>query len=80
MQAPPIIMFDVAGNVVSSIGDPNAVPNSIHGCSFDHENNIWVGGNGNGIIQKYSHEGELLIQIGKRGEFDASTEPARASR
>jgi hypothetical protein len=64
-QAPPIIMFDAAGNVVSSMGDPGAVPNSIHGCSVDHENNIWVGGNGDGIIQKYSHEGNLLLQIGK---------------
>src|SRR5499433_1291136 len=72
LQAPPIIMFDAAGNVVSSMGDPASVPNSIHGCSFDHENNIWVGGNGDGIIQKYSHEGKLLLQIGKRGVYDTS--------
>ena len=72
LQAPPIIMFDAAGNVVSSMGDPGAVPNSIHGCSVDHENNIWVGGNGDGIIQKYSHEGKFLLQIGKRGVFDST--------
>lgn len=36
-QAPPIIMFDLAGNVIASWGDPNVVPHSIHGCSFDAE-------------------------------------------
>ena len=72
LQAPPIIMFDVAGGVVLSMGDPGAVPNSIHGCFADHENHIWVGGNGDGIIQKYSHDGKLLLQIGKRGVFDSS--------
>ena len=71
-QAPPIIMFDAAGNVVQSMGEASTVPNSIHGCFADHENNIWVGGNGDGIIQKYSHDGKLLLQIGKRGVFDSS--------
>ena len=71
-QAPPIIMFDLAGNVIASWGDPNVVPHSIHGCAFDPENNVWVGGNDDGIIQKYSHAGKLLLQIGTRGIFDTS--------
>ena len=71
-QAPPIIMFDQAGNVVASFGDPNVVPHSIHGCAFDSDNNVWVGGNDDGIIQKYTHEGKLLTQIGTRGMFDSS--------
>jgi len=71
-QAPPIIMFDLAGNVTASWGDPNVVPHSIHGCAFDPENNVWVGGNDDGIIQKYSHAGKLLLQIGTRGIFDTS--------
>src|ERR1700693_811885 len=71
-QAPSIIMFDMAGNVLASWGDPNVVPHSIHGCAFDPENNVWVGGNDDGIIQKYSHDGKLLMQIGKRGVFDTS--------
>jgi DNA-binding beta-propeller fold protein YncE len=70
--APPIIMFDSAGNMVRSWGDPNVVPNSIHGCFFDKENNVWVGGNDDGILQKYSHDGKLLQQIGTRGLFDSS--------
>jgi DNA-binding beta-propeller fold protein YncE len=71
-QAPPIIMFDMAGKVIASWGDPNIVPNSIHGCSFDSENNVWIGGNDDGILQKYSHDGKLLTQIGTRGVFDTS--------
>ena len=69
---PPIIMFDTTGNVVASWGDPETVPNSIHGCSFDSGNNVWVAGNQDAIVQKYSHDGELLMQIGTRGVFDTS--------
>src|ERR1700690_4433501 len=51
-QAPPILMFDAAGKLVNSWGDPDKVPNSIHGCAFDREHNVWVGANGDGILQK----------------------------
>jgi DNA-binding beta-propeller fold protein YncE len=71
-HGPPIVVFDAAGAVIQSMGDPSVVPASIHGCSFDKENNIWVGGNDDGIIQKYSHNGKLLMQIGKRGVFDTA--------
>jgi len=72
VQAPPILIFDQAGALVTSFGDPNVVPNSIHGCFFDKENNVWVGGNSDGIIQKYTHDGKLLMQIGTRGAVDSS--------
>jgi DNA-binding beta-propeller fold protein YncE len=71
-QAPPFLEFDPAGNLVSSFGDWEVVPNITHGCFIDHENNFWTAGNGDGIIQKYSHEGKLLLQIGKRGVVDTS--------
>ena len=70
MAAPSIIMFDKLGYMVRSWGDPDVVPDSIHGCTFDNDNNVYVAGNGDAIVQKYSHEGELLLQIGERGEFD----------
>ncbi|MBH98153.1 MAG: hypothetical protein CMM56_06840 [Rhodospirillaceae bacterium] len=72
MATPPIIMFDQQGDIVRAWGDPEVVPNSIHGCTFDIEDNLYVGGNADGIIQKYSHDGELLLQIGTRGEFDTT--------
>jgi len=71
-QAPSILIFDLAGNLVNSWGDSDTVPGTIHGCFADRENNIWITGNGDGIIQKWTHDGKLLMQIGKRGVFDSS--------
>jgi DNA-binding beta-propeller fold protein YncE len=71
-QAPPIIEFDSAGNVINSFGDPNIVPASIHGCTVDSHGNLYVAGNHDGIIQKYSQQGKLLLQIGARGRVDTS--------
>jgi DNA-binding beta-propeller fold protein YncE len=70
-RAPTFIMFNIDGDVIASWGDPEKVPGSVHGCSFDPDDNIWVAGNDDGIIQKYSHDGELLLQIGVRGQFDS---------
>ena len=67
---PPIMMFDLDGYLIASWGDPEKVPNSIHGCAFDADDNVWVAGNGDGIVQKHSHSGELLMQIGTRGVVD----------
>jgi DNA-binding beta-propeller fold protein YncE len=71
-QAPPIIEFDSAGSVINSFGDPKIVPNSIHGCTVDSHNNLYVAGNHDGIVQKYSPQGKLLLQIGTRGKLDSS--------
>ena len=71
-QAPPFIEFDEDGNVVNSFGDWKTVPNTTHGCTIDYESNLWTAGNGDGIIQKYSRDGRLLMQIGKRGVVDTS--------
>jgi DNA-binding beta-propeller fold protein YncE len=83
--SPPVIEFDKAGNVVNAWGDPtyntamqgtlgpgtNAVlPNSIHGCFVDYQDNVWIGGNGDGVVQKYSHNGTFLMQIGVKGVCD----------
>ena len=70
-SAPSIIKFDTAGNVVGSWGDRSSVPNSIHGCFVDRGSNVYVAGNSDGIVQKYSADGKLLFQIGTRGKFDS---------
>ena len=79
IAAPPVLEFDQAGNLVSSWGDatlaPSGVaavlPNSIHGCFVDYEGNVWIGGNADGIVQKWSHDGKkLLLQIGEKGACD----------
>src|SRR5579885_2963303 len=77
--APPVIEFDVAGNVVNSWGDPKIVPSGIHDCYFDNEGNMWIGGNTDAIAQKYSHDGKLLLQIGEKGKFDTSDGTAKGA-
>jgi DNA-binding beta-propeller fold protein YncE len=72
-QAPVAIEFDPDGNVVNSFGDPQSTPDTPHGCAVDTDNNLWMTGNGDGIVQKYSHDGsKLLLQIGKKGVVDSS--------
>ena len=77
LQAPSVLIFDRAGALVHSFGDSNTVPNVIHGCFVDHELNIWLTGNGDGIIQKWSHDGKLLMQIGKRLVYDTKDGTAK---
>ena len=54
-----------AGN---SVAGQNAVlPNGIHGCYVDSQDNVWIAGNGDGVVQKWSHDGSaLLLQIGTK--------------
>ena len=83
--SPPVIEFDRAGNVVNAWGDPalntepqgtlavgtnKVLPNGIHGCFVDYQDNVWIGGNGDGVVQKYTHDGHFLLQIGIKGECD----------
>lgn len=71
--APPVTEFDPDGNMVNSWGDPKLVPGRIHGCFVDGDNDIWIGGEHDAIVQKYSHDGnKLLLQIGQKGVYDTS--------
>jgi len=36
------------------------------------KNNVWIGGNGDGVVQKYSHDGHLLLQIGTKFLCDSA--------
>jgi DNA-binding beta-propeller fold protein YncE len=80
LQAPSVLIFDTAGTLVDSWGDSSAVPGVVHGCFVDHEHNIWLTGNGDGIVQKWSHDGTLRMQIGKRGVFDTADGTAKGER
>ena len=70
--APSIIEFDPAGNVVNSWGDPELLDPRLHGCHVDRDNNVWIVSAPSGMVQKYSHDGDLLFQIGTKGVFDTS--------
>src|SRR6195256_4569095 len=72
-QAPWVIEFDPEGDVVNSWGDANVLGPGRHACYVDHENNVWLPSNQDGIVQKYSHDGsKLLLQIGTKGIVDSS--------
>src|SRR5882762_9204809 len=84
--SPPVIEFDTEGNVVRAWGNPSLVPagqpnagqnavlpHGTHGCFVDYEDNVWIGGNGDGVVQKYSHDGStLLLQIGTKFLCDSA--------
>src|SRR5262245_25584785 len=76
--APPVMEFDQAGNVVNSWGDRRAMAEALHGCSFDAQGNMWIAGNGDGFIQKYSRDGKLLMQIGAKGKVDSEDGTAKS--
>jgi hypothetical protein len=79
VAAAPVIEFDPDGNIVNAWGDPSLTPQGMsavlpqgtHGCFVDYEGNVWVGGNSDGVVQKWSHDGKkMLLQIGTKGVCD----------
>lgn len=70
LPAPPILEFDPEGNLVNAWGGPGEGydwPESNHGLSLDHKDNIWIGGNGrtDSHILKFTRDGRFLMQIGR---------------
>ena len=79
IPAPPVVVYDREGNVADSWGDPTltdegaaaVLPHGIHGCFVDYLDNIWIAGNSDGVVQKWSRDGsEMLLQIGTKGLCD----------
>jgi DNA-binding beta-propeller fold protein YncE len=74
--APPVLAFDQKGNLVHSWGGIGSEtggdykwPESNHGITIDHMDNVWIGGNGQGDshVLKFTKEGKFLAQYGKPG-------------
>jgi hypothetical protein len=86
VAAPPVIIYDTEGNVVTSWGDPTltedgapkTLPGGFHGCFVDYQDNIWMAGNNDGVVQKWSHDGKLLLQIGQKGVCDGNPNASKA--
>ncbi|HJQ64568.1 MAG TPA: hypothetical protein VJ834_17095, partial [Burkholderiales bacterium] len=70
IRAPAVMIFDLDGNLVDSWGDWDVLPSTPHSCAVDRDNNVWVTANGDGMVQKYTYDGKLLVQIGTKGVFD----------
>ena len=64
--APPVLVYDQAGNLVKSWGGPGKGydwPDSNHGITVDHEGNVWLAGNGDKDTQilKFDGAGQFLL-------------------
>jgi DNA-binding beta-propeller fold protein YncE len=70
--APPVLVFDQAGNLVRHWGGPGQGyewPQSNHGVFVDHKGNVWIGGNGekDAHVLKFTKDGKFLMQVGRLG-------------
>jgi DNA-binding beta-propeller fold protein YncE len=77
--APPVLVYDRAGNLVKSWGGPGKGydwPDSNHGITVDHNGDVWLAGNGNKDTQvlKFSGAGAFIFQIGKHGVHNGSND------
>jgi hypothetical protein len=95
IPSPPVVAFDSDGNVIAGWGNPSLIqtgadygyaeylPHGAHGCYVDYQGYVWVGGNGDGVVQKYNPaaanaEGAnatYVTQIGTKGMCDG-TQPS----
>ena len=72
IQAPAVMIFNQAGDMIGSWGDWDVLPSTPHSCAVDRDNNVWISANGDGMVQKYTYDGTLLLQIGTKGVFDTA--------
>ena len=71
--APPILEFDLNGNLINAWGGPGdgyTWPSSNHGIEVAPNGDIWIGGNGGGDshVLVFNRDGEFVRQIGDPGE------------
>jgi DNA-binding beta-propeller fold protein YncE len=81
VAAPPVLVFDQAGNIVRAWGGTGTGyewPESEHGVFVDGEDRVWVAGNGDkdSQILKFTLDGKFLLQIGRSGQSKGSNDTA----
>jgi hypothetical protein len=69
VPAPPVLVFDAAGNLLKSWGGPSQDydwPDSEHGIFVQRDGTVWIGGNGptSRQVLKFSNDGKFMKQIG----------------
>jgi DNA-binding beta-propeller fold protein YncE len=70
--APPVMEFDAEGHLLQAWGGPGPGydwPASEHGIFVDHQDHVWLAGNGEKDHQvlKFTRAGAFVLQIGKPG-------------
>jgi DNA-binding beta-propeller fold protein YncE len=79
--APTVVVFDQAGNVVNSWGDPDkddiaVYPRNPHGIFVDHKDFVWIGTYQHHRVQKFTREGKHVMTIGTYEKTGGSNDPA----
>ena len=85
VAAPPVLVFDQAGNLLRSWGGPGQGyewPQSEHGIYVDDEDNVWLAGNGprDNQLLKFTLDGRFLMQIGRSGASQGSNDTQNLNR
>src|SRR5262245_23460047 len=83
--APPVLVFDQAGNLIRHWGGPGEGyewPVGMHGVHVDYKGNVWLGGNGKGDshILKFTRDGKFLMQVGRLGKSGGSNDTENFNR
>jgi hypothetical protein len=84
-SAPPVVALNPDGDVVHAWGGPGQGyewPESMHGVFVDHQNNVWLGGNGakDSQILKFTVDGKFILQSGHQGKNAGSNDPENFGR
>jgi hypothetical protein len=86
--APPVLEFDSSGQFVRGWGGPSddyEWPDTEHGIYVDYKDHVWIGGNNpvaqlrvtdraDDMLLKFSDNGTLVAQIGKRNQSKGNTD------
>ena len=86
IPSPPILEFDMAGNLLNSWGGPGQGydwPENEHGTFVDYQDNVWIGGNTvdkDTFILKFTQAGKFLLQIGHKAQTRGSNDTANLNR
>jgi len=96
MAAPPIVVFDGAGNFVRAWGGPGAGyewPEREHGIHIDPKGFVWVGGNycplpkdvgyqpvNDDALLKFTQEGKFVLQIGRSNQSKGNADTVNVHR
>lgn len=90
IPSPPVVVYSSEGKLVAAFGNPSLYQTGVqtgyasymaqgaHGCFVDYRGNLWVAGNGDGIIQRYNPvtaaaQGAAAtyeVQLGTKGMCD----------
>ncbi|HZF03885.1 MAG TPA: hypothetical protein VE932_06090 [Patescibacteria group bacterium] len=85
VPAPPVLEFDRDGNLVQGWGGPGdgyAWPANEHGIYVDHQDRVWLAGNGpkDGQILKFTRQGKHLMTIGAPNVVGDDTDTRHLNR